>query len=84
METRVVFTERAKVANARLKMIELLIAHGVLPESIQFSTQELYFKAGPETEKDEHTWCSELSKLFNGQIEFNAKNPDPFSNRWLK
>ena len=84
METKVVFTERTKVANAKLKMIEFLTAHGALPESIRFFTQELHFKAKPDIAKDESAWCSELSNLFQGQIEFNAKNPDPFNNRWLK
>lgn len=84
MQTRVVFTERAKVANAKLKMIEHLIKKGALPQSIRFSTQEVQFQTAPGTESDESFWCSELSKLFNGQIEFNAKTPDPFKEEWLK
>ncbi|MBD3637669.1 MAG: hypothetical protein HUJ25_09970 [Crocinitomicaceae bacterium] len=79
METKVVFFEKDRsLKNVRLKIVEYLIAQGVFPESIKFSTQELHFKQRPEQNKPDEQWCDELSAMFRGRVEFREKFPDQY------
>ena len=76
MESNVVYVEKGNVKNVRLQIIQYLIAQGVFPESIKFSTQEILFKYSQELNKQESQWCQELSAIFNVEIEFHSKFPD--------
>ena len=76
MEANVVVREKSNaVKNARLKIVQFLIANGVFPDSIQFSNQELKFQFGDDMHKDENAWCNDLTSYFKGQINFSSKFP---------
>lgn len=78
MEANVVVREKSNaVKNSKLKIVQFLITNGVFPDSIQFSNQELKFKYDDAIQKDEATWCNDLTDFFKGQINFSSKFPQP-------
>jgi hypothetical protein len=80
MEANVVVRQKSNVVkNAKLKIVQFLIQQGVFPDSIQFSNQELKFKYSPDCNKDENSWCQELTDMFKGEVSFSSKFPDNFS-----
>ncbi|UKN01619.1 hypothetical protein K6119_18005 [Paracrocinitomix mangrovi] len=78
METKVVFVERRRIKDVRLKIIQYLIQHGAFPDSIQFSPQQVAFRYSEEIKKDDRGWCDELNQVFKGDIDFLSKYSERF------